>query len=46
MLVQSMNKFVSTISHSSRSQRLPSVVPPAATLSRSDWQRIVAEMLD
>jgi hypothetical protein len=46
MFVQSMNKCVSPVSHSSRSQRRPSATPTAATLSRSDWQRIVAEMLD
>jgi len=46
MFVQSLTKFASTVSHSSRSQRAPSATPPTASLSRSDWQRIVAEMLD
>jgi len=45
MFVQSLTKFASTVSHSSRSQRAPSATTPAL-LSRSDWQRIVAEMLD
>ena len=44
MFVSPISKFVSTISSSSRSQRTASATPPAL-LSRSDWQRIVAEML-
>jgi hypothetical protein len=44
MFVQSLNKFASTLPFS-RSQRVLSATPPAL-LSRSDWQRIVAEMLD
>jgi hypothetical protein len=46
MFVQSLTKFTSSVSHSSRSQRATSATPPADTLSRSDWRRIVAEMLD
>jgi hypothetical protein len=44
MFVQSLPKFASTVA-SSRSPRAISATPPAL-LSRSDWQRIVAEMLD
>jgi len=45
MFVSPISKFVSTVS-SSRSQRTASATPPASMLSRSDWRRIVAEMLD
>jgi len=45
MFVQTLPKFASTLPFS-RSQRALSATPPAHTLSRSDWQRIVAEMLD
>ncbi len=43
MFVSPISKFVSTVS-TTRSQRTASATPPAL-LSRSDWQRIVAEML-
>lgn len=45
MFVQSLNKFVSSHHTDSRPARA-ALAAPTFPLSRSDWQRLVAEMLD